>query len=797
MALAALFGIQFTLHPYLAYPAAAMALWLLRRKLSPHARILALVVAAASGYRGHRAVVDFVTERDSVRRDLGAAARCGGEGRVVQSPILRDGRFVVVLDAHGLVCDTAIGGEHRVRLVGAPDGLGRGDMVSFVAQLGPVAPLRQIELSDPIPRLAALGVVASGGALSVERVALGSGWRHAIDGARAWVRRRILLTYAPKAQALGRALVLGENDLEPDEQLAFQRSGLSHLLAVSGTHLVFAVVSMVAAMRALLLRCESIAESVDVGRYLAPFGALLALLYADFAGGSGSAWRAAWMLAAVYALTACNRRLNGLRALAISLVVGVLYDPLAGYDVSFLLSALATLGLVVIGPVLRRPVERIGWRPLRWLGEALSTTLAAMIPCTPLLLLLSPDITIAGLVANVIAGPLGEVAALPLCLVHAVMAPLPWIEQGLALAGSGALLAVGAIAKVSAAVGWARVTLPPPTVEQFAVIGLGVLVAATIEGPARNSASMSQGPQRRHVLVLLSCVAICLFVLELVARRAGAPSGLLRVTAVDVGQGDSLLVDLPDGRLMLVDAGGAITGGPDPGQRVLLPLLRARRRKHIDIAVLTHPHPDHFGGLLTVLREIPVREFWEAGEPREHGEGELVRLRRDLAARGTRIRHLPDLCGAYPERSRALIQLLGPCPDVTEGHNANNQSLVIRLDWGMRSVILSGDAETLEESELVAKYAARLRADLLKIGHHGSRSSTSDAWLEAIRPSVALVSVGLRNRFGHPHPTTLARLATAHVPVYRTDELGSIEWRTDGSKVTLRTATTRLGGGPP
>jgi competence protein ComEC len=794
VALGALFGVQFALHPYLAYPTAAVALWLLRRSLGPFSRILVILVAALSGYRGNRAIHGFLSERDAVRQSLGAAARCSGQGKVVMSPVLRDGRFVVVVDATLLDCEGPVAGIHRVRLVGAPDGLGRGDAIAFVAQLGPVAPLQQLELTNPIPRAATLGVVASGGALTVERIATGWGWRHAIDRARAWVRRRIRATYAPKAEALGRALVLGENDLDPDEQLAFQRSGLSHLLAVSGTHLVFAVVSVVAGLRTLLLRFPRVAARHDVLRWLGPLGGILALLYADFAGGSGSAWRAAWMLAAVYAATAVGRKLGGLRALAFSLIVGVMYDPLAGYDVSFLLSALATAGLVVIGPGLKRPLGQIGWRPLRWLADALVTTLAAMIPCTPLLLLLSPDVTVAGLLANVVAGPLGEMAALPLCLGHTLTAFLPAVEHGLALAGSGALLAVAFIAKASASLSWARLVLPPPTIEQFAIIGLGVLAAATLPDQGRIVPAMPTQGRRGQLQLLGLLTAGCLLILEISARRAGAPIGRLRVTAVDVGQGDSLVVDLPDGRLMLIDGGGAITGGPDPGQRIILPLLRTRRRRHVDIAVLTHPHPDHFGGLLTVLRELPVREFWEAGDTRLHDDSELDRLRRDLRGRGTRIRHLPELCEAFGARTGAVIQLLGPCPNAIEGRAANDRSLVVRLELGRHSALLPGDAEALEESELAKVHGHLLHADLLKLGHHGSRTSTSPTWLESVRPSVAVVSVGLRNRFGHPHPTTLSRLAAAHVPVYRTDQLGSVEWSTDGSTVALRTAATHIAG---
>lgn len=792
VALAALFGVQLTLHPQLAFPAFAVGLWLLRGQVGPFARVLVLLVAAVSALRGHRGIRDYLDERELVRGSIRASSRCGGEGQIVASPILRDGRFVLVVDASQLECDDTVPGRHRIRLTGAPDGLGRGDTVAFIAQLGPVAPPRQLELSDPIPRLAALGVVASGGALHIEKLALGSGWQHAIDRARAWVRRRIVATYSPRAEALGRALVLGENDLDPDEQLAFQRSGLSHLLAVSGTHLVFAVVSVVAALRALMLRVTWVAGRVVVARWVAPIGAIFALVYADFAGGSGSAWRAAWMLTALYLATALGRRLGGLRALAFSLVIGVLDNPLAGYDISFLLSALATSGLVVVAPSLKRAVEGIRWRPLRWFAEALTTTVAAMLPCIPLLLLLSPDITMVGILANVIAGPVGELAGLPLCLIHAVAAPVPWLEHGLALAGSGALLAVGTIAKVSAGVAWARVSLPPPTPEQFTVMAVTAM-AMSSQLKARERVPKSTWIRRYCPAAVLGFVtAGCLVFLELVARRAGAPIGRLRVTAIDVGQGDSLLVDLPDGRLMLVDGGGAITGGPDPGQRVVLPLLRARRRGQIDIVVLTHPHPDHFGGLLAVMRALPIAEFWEAGDRDDGGVGDIAQLRRHLLQVGTRVRHLPDLCESFGVHRDPVIELLGPCPNVTASHHANDQSLVIRLKWGRHSVLLAGDAEATLEAELVAKHGTHLRADLLKIGHHGSKSSTTQAWLDAISPSCAIVSVGLRNRFGHPHPTTLARLKTAGVPLFRTDELGSIEWSSDGARLALRTATSGL-----
>lgn len=790
IALAALVGPEFSFHPYLAYPTAAIALAFLQRRLSSVVRLLALVVAATCAVRATRTLQQFTSERAQVRQSLGASTRCAGEAVVVRSPVLREGSFVAVVDALQLDCEGRAFGSHRLRLSNVQETLRRGDRIEFVAQLGPIASAQNIELMNPIPRLASSRVVASGGVLTLTRVAAGTGFFAAVDRARNSVRQRILATYAPRARGLARALVLGENDLDPEEQLAFQRSGLSHLLAVSGTHLVLAVVSVVRGLRAVLLRFPRIAARCEAGRIAAALGALLALLYADFAGGSGSAWRAAWMLAALYLASVLDRKLAGLRALALSVVIGVAFDPFALYDVSFVLSALATSGLVVLGPILRRPARQVPSRPLAWIVEALSTTCSAMVPCTPLLLLLAPELTLAGLAANVVAGPFGELAALPLCLGHALAAPLPWLEQGLALAGSGALLTVGWIAAKAAAISWARIALPPPTVEQLDLLLITALVWISLPSVGSSRIQGSARPQR-HPGLFLACGAVLGWLaLEWAAQRAGAPHQRLRITAVDVGQGDALLIDLPDGRLMLVDGGGAVTGGLDPGTRVLLPLLRARRRDRVDIAVLSHPHPDHYGGFLSVLRQIRLLEFWEAGPLESQSEGELAGLRRDLVRRGTLVRHLPELCRTFPVKAGAPIQVLGPCPNVEATPNANDQSIVLRLEWGQHSAVLPGDAEAREETDLLARYGNRLHADLLKLGHHGSRTSSSTAWLDAVHPSTAMISVGIRNRFGHPHPSTLAHLAARHINAYRTDQLGAIEWSTDGIAASIRSAST-------
>ncbi len=267
------------------------------------------------------------------------------------------------------------------------------------------------------------------------------------------------------------------------------------------------------------------------------------------------------------------------------------------------------------------------------------------------------------------------------------------------------------------------------------------------------------------------------------------PTGELRVTALDVGQGDSLLVDLPDGRLLLIDGGGFVGSPVDPGERVLIPELRARRRRRVDIVVLSHPHPDHFTGLVSALRSVEVGELWDTGQGRREGAGATyATLIQNLRDRNIPIRGPRDLCGRPLRFGAAKASVLAPCPDFVPGRGANDNSFVIRIELAQRAVLLTGDAERQEEEELLDRRSTSLRADLLKVGHHGSRTSTSPALLARVNPAIAMISCGVRNRFGHPHPETLETLARHGVTPLRTDTSGAISWTTDGHAMFVEVA---------
>ncbi|HEY0463010.1 MAG TPA: ComEC/Rec2 family competence protein, partial [Polyangiaceae bacterium] len=586
---------------------------LLRSEIRPRTGCCVLLCFALGAARGAQQVRQFELSRIELRDAIGPPSRCDLSATVAASPVWSDGTASFVAEVTRADCESRqLPVPFRARLHGGPDGLAREDRLHVIADLAPVQLFRNLDTADPTPSAARQQIVLTGGVLSLTVSERRLGLHTLIDRARARARQRIVLTFAPAAAGMARALVLGENDLLPEDAQAFQKSGLSHMLAVSGTHLVFAVVAIVRALTFLLARVECLAASWVVARFASLVGLFLALIYADFAGGSSSAWRAAFMLSVAFAARALGRKPLTVRSFGLSTLVFAVLDPLCAFDLSFMLSVAATAGLIWLGQPLSLRCERIASRPLRFLALSFGTTLSATIPCAPLLALLASGVTLAGLVANVVASPLGESVALPLCLAHQLLAPIPPLERGAALVASGALLVVKRVAWLSADASYLGLTLPEPGRFQLSVIAIFVFGWCALRGPAFLELSLRGRQRLLTAWALTSLLALC--GLEVAARRAGAPHGVIRQSALDVGQGDSNLIDLPNGACVLIDGGGFVGSPVDPGKAVILPVLRARRRSRIEIAVLSHPHPDHFTGLLSALEQLEIGEFWDSGK---------------------------------------------------------------------------------------------------------------------------------------------------------------------------------------
>lgn len=255
------------------------------------------------------------------------------------------------------------------------------------------------------------------------------------------------------------------------------------------------------------------------------------------------------------------------------------------------------------------------------------------------------------------------------------------------------------------------------------------------------------------------------------------PSGKsMQVVMLDVGQGDAILIISPSGKTMLVDGGNSSQDGQD----VILAYLQTHGFDRLDVMVLTHPDADHVGGLPTVLRGIPVGAVVSTGQVHTtqiYAEF-LQELKTARDEHGTKI--IRGVAGAsVPFDDAVQVQVLGPSEAAIEGEDLNNASVVLRLTYGQISVLLTGDAEMDEENWIIAQ-GGDLSAQILKVSHHGSKTGSNDALLNAIDAQIGLISCAADNRYGHPHAEALERLARHKVKVYRTDELGAIKVTTDG-----------------
>jgi competence protein ComEC len=267
-------------------------------------------------------------------------------------------------------------------------------------------------------------------------------------------------------------------------------------------------------------------------------------------------------------------------------------------------------------------------------------------------------------------------------------------------------------------------------------------------------------------------------------------AGKLEVTILDVGQGDSLLVISPKGRTLLIDGGGAFRGFPgreehggiDPGEEAVSPYLWSRGFQQLDVVALTHAHQDHLGGLTAILQNFQVGHLWIG---REVASPALARLE-DLA-RSRRIPIEHEAQGQTFAWDGVEGEFFWPASvaDVAASAN-NNDSLVLRLRYGKRTILLPGDAEKGAERAILSQNSqANLQADVLKVGHHGSKNSTMPEFLAAVRPRMAIISAGEENPYGHPSRDLIARLEDAGVRILRTDRDGAVHLLTDGDRVQV------------
>ena len=545
------------------------------------------------------------------------------------------------------------------------------------------------------------------------------------------------------------ALAIGDQGaIDRTDWDIFRNTGVSHLVAISGLHIaMFAWIAglAVAALWRLSERAMLIVPAPTAARW---GGLALAIAYALLAGWGVPAQRTVLMLATVTVVQGAGARWPWPLVLLSAAVVVTAIDPWALLQAGFWLS-FAAVGLLMLsapstgdampdGPVPEPARQRWPARLRAHLRAGLRTQVVATLGLTPLTLVFFQQVSLVGFLANLIAIPVVTLLVTPLALLGALVPPL-WLIAGAAVqalvAVLGWLAAIpGAVWFVPAAPLWARLA--------------GIAAAVLIVMPL---------PWRARLLAVPLAFAL------LVPPRSLPPEGSFDLVAADVGQGMAVIVRTHR-HVLLFDAGPQYSRDNDAGQRVLVPLLRARGDAHLDLLVLSHRDLDHVGGAAALLAALDVDALLSSLEPAHPLHA--------AARHSTRCQ-----AGQRWRWDGVEFSVLRPAADdYARRLKPNAMSCVIRVSAGGRSALLTGDIEREQEALLVAEHGDALRSDMLLAPHHGSRTSSSPAFLDAVAPSVAVFQAGYRNRFGHPAADVLERYRQRGIAVVASPSCGAWQW---------------------
>ncbi|HXF50646.1 MAG TPA: ComEC/Rec2 family competence protein [Dehalococcoidia bacterium] len=721
-------------------------------------------------------------EADIARLNDGRAVTI--RGVVIDEPVVRNGaqRFrVEVTDVRGPGGWRASSGRALVRVPLYPR-FAYGDAVEATGELETPPSLEAFDYRAYLQRQ---GVVSVMDFPRVRRVGSGGGNRvvRTFVEARGALGRGIERTLPEPEAAFAEGLLLGRRSgLSDGLAQAFNDTGTSHLIAISGYNVTLVAGLAIGAMAWLIGRRPA---------GVATLGVIAA--YTMLTGASPSVVRAAIMGGLYVGAGLLGRPGSAGPAIAAAAAGMAGAEPSVVHDPSYQLSFAATAAVIWLAPAFERQAwARLGG-PLRgsdaarlFVVEPAAVTTAATVATAPLIALHFDRFSLISIPANILVLPLFPLA-LGASLVAAVGGLIPgaapvlawptWIPlramtlavetlarmpgATVAASGFGAGHAGVALVSVAGAAWWIGARTSP------GAAGDGPGLAPLVWRLARRTFAPSPAPWATATL------AFAALAVGWPAVRADSPP-TLTLTALDVGQGDALLIETPSGAQALID------GGPDGAVLAELGRILGPGDRDIDLVALTHPQEDHVAGLIETLERYEVRTI--VFGPGSADTGAARAWRRAVRVEGADVRPLAAPASIFLDGVR--LDVLWPPPDI-DGENLNATSLVVRVRYGDVTMLLTGDIQAETEAALLAS-GLDLRADVLKVAHHGSRTSTTQPFLDAVRPSVAIISVGAGNRFGHPAPEVVERLEASGARVYRTDEDGRVVIETDGERVWVR-----------
>jgi competence protein ComEC len=637
-------------------------------------------------------------------------------------------------------------------------------------------------------RVATVGFLSEGN----HWVKIGEGFKNPIllqiEGWRDRIRNFIEKETDPRSSGILKALVLGERgNISEEITEHFIVTGIAHLLAISGDHLGIVALLSFSLLIWILKRSELLLLSISAKKWAAALTIPCILLYTFIAGGGISVIRATLMVITFFLSILFNRERNLLHTLALAAFLILLFSPPSLFDVSFQLSFLAVLSILYFVPRILRslranaisPIPKTSWTQTIWRYAKISflVTGVAILGTAPFVALHFNRISPIGFITNLLFIPWVGFVIVPLSLIASLFSfflyPLATLLIHLTDFSTLVLLRVVAF---FASFPHASFFISTPTAIEIIFFYLLLFTLVYL---------------RKGRIVRYLFLGVCMaFLLDLTFwNLKDRLQKNLMITFIDVGHGDSVLIELPKGKRMLIDGGGSHDDRFDMGKNVIAPLLWKKKIRRIDTLVLTHPDPDHLNGLNFIASNFSIDQFWDNGI---QGDSEShLRLKRTLLKKQVKWLSLNEK--TLPEPIHGIqMTILNP-PARKEGHEKNqnptflnNQSLVVKIQFRNVGILLTADIEKEAEYRMIGK-GAPIEVDIMKIPHHGSSSSSTVLFLEKVRPTYAVLSVGERNIGRLPHSEVLKRYEHVGARVFRTDRHGAITVMTDGERIKINT----------
>jgi competence protein ComEC len=604
----------------------------------------------------------------------------------------------------------------------------------------------------------------------VHVASVGSPLAEALASARAAIRRAVASSVAPwstRSAAVVTAILIGDRaGLDAGVERRLQEAGTYHVIAISGGNIAILAGLCLVVLR--LTRCRPRTSALLV--------VFVLTLYAAVVEGGSSVVRATLMAAIYFSALLLDHRTLPLNVAALTAAILFCVDPLQVVDAGFALTFGATLGILVGMSTLAHMLPASRW--LRAPAALLVASACAEIALLPVSAFVFSRITFAGLIVNFAAIPLMTVVQ----IAGMVAVALTWLSaESAQWAGWVAHVAVEGLIGSAALVDlfpWLTRRLAPPPLWMMAAYYASLIgVASTpFVMPALRAAS------RVSAAVCLIASGLWIVATPTFAIFPQRPQPL-RVTFLDVGQGDAAIVQFPDGRVLSIDAGGLAATTFDIGGRIVAPAFWALGVRRLDYMSVTHGDVDHIGGAASVFRDFKPFEVWEGVPVPPHAPTRELRVLADQAGTVWRTLQPADRV-SFGEVD--LVVHHPPFPDWERQRVRNDDSEVVEIHYGGVSFVFTGDIGREVERTLAPTFT-RAPIRILKVPHHGSATSSSEVFLDALRPDIAVISAGRGNPFGHPVPSVLQRYRDIGAAIFRTDQDGAVTVETDGK--TVRVAT--------